>query len=286
MSLSRPWLLLLVTCSTSMLAAANKAVHFASLNDQDDDTLPPERVPEWTAASVVVTAGDFATRHISWIIPTFLALLILNTLYFFWAAGRLMKEEVVSVRAVRLHTMPAAAAWKTLTSWSNFTDWRSDIVSVASSDGGVSSTNSSSIHSKKSANSKDKDAVSEWIEVGQYGAEYAWKVLEHNPKELLQVRSGMPLPTWSILPWNSYYKYMAPKWTIEVRPPSDSAATGCIVYVTEQLTVSAPFVRFTMAMWGYGKGVDRYLSDLINLVGEKSAQVRRPVNGKLTIGTE
>ncbi|KAJ3023882.1 hypothetical protein HKX48_000068 [Thoreauomyces humboldtii] len=273
-----PSLLIALTASTLAAAASAKSeaanggggntAHFGSIDEQDDeDILLPIRVvdEEWSEAGLFVSGGEFAQENMYWVLPVFLFLLLANVVYFVWAAGRLVKPSVVSVRAVRLPTLPVAAAWRILSEWQNYPDWRADVVSVAP------------------AKTKGR-----WTEVGHRGSRYEYEVLEEDEKTLLQVRSGTPLPPPGGRPaWSHLYTFMSPKWTVEVRAPCASTveapATGCLVYVSEEMSISAPAVRFIMAMWGHGRHVDRFLNDLIILAGDRTAKVQRPVGGTLIV---
>ncbi|KAJ3155112.1 hypothetical protein HDU89_007302 [Geranomyces variabilis] len=324
MSLVRPLcLILLVALAASAAATATEpdspSTHFGYADDENDEPPPlAAPAPDWSSAAAFISAGDFASRNLYWIVPTFSGMLVIQILYFFWAAGRLMKETVVSVRAIRLRKMPVASAWKTLTDAATFPDWRAEVASVTmahAADAEEESTKTEDSKTALLANSADLPAG--WIETARNGTTRRWTVLEHNPSELVHVRVAVPvLPFSTLNPWLAkLHASRAPKWTIEVRAPAAAIsappaadttaatargkkskkqelaataataepATGCIVYLTEEMTVSSPFVRFALALWGYGGGPERCLRDVARLVGEEGAKIHRPVKGKLTV---
>ncbi|KAJ3183854.1 hypothetical protein HDU87_005970 [Geranomyces variabilis] len=327
MSSVRPFcLVVLLALAASAVATATEpdlpSSHFGYADDENDEPPPlAEPMPDWTSAAAFVSAGDFASRNLYWIVPTFSVMLVIQILYFFWAAGRLMKETVVSVRAIRLRNMPVATAWMTLTDATAFPDWRAEVASVTTSDAAdAENEHSESEDSKTALLAQSADLPAGWTETARNGTARRWTVLEHDPTELVHVRAAVPvLPFATLNPWLAkLHASRSPKWTIEVRAPAaaitapptakdstsatatargkkskkqESAATaataepatGCIIYLTEEMTVSSPFVRFALALWGYGGGPERCIRDAARLVGEERAKIHRPVKGKLTV---
>ncbi|KAJ3160334.1 hypothetical protein HDU86_000668 [Geranomyces michiganensis] len=302
--------------TTASTTPDSPPTHFGYADDENDE--PPLAAPpkDWSAIALIRSGGDYASENLYWIVPTFSVMLVIQIFYFFWAAGRLMKETIVSVRAVRLRGMPVAVAWKTMTDAAAFPDWRAEIASVVTNkedDRETSSATTALV--EQSAN----QLPAGWTETAVNGMARRWTVLEHDPAELVHVRAASPvLPFATRNPWLArLHATRSPKWTIEVRAPAAAvnavddatatpaaasassrggkktkkaesaapaaAATGCIVYLTEEMTVTSPSVRFALALWGYGGGPERCLTDLAKLVGENDVKIHRPVKGKLTV---
>ncbi|KAI8821294.1 uncharacterized protein EV422DRAFT_527571 [Fimicolochytrium jonesii] len=279
------------TLHTLLLALLSLSVHASHYADDADDDLdsdpishtPPQPRPatddDWTA-HLFLDAGDFATSNIYWILPTFGTLLFLNVLYFMYAAGRLMREEIVSVRAVELG-VAVGEAWTTVTTWAEFGKWRGDIAmtraySTAEEEGPSRSTSSK--------------AQSKWEEITPTHGTYLCHTTEVSPTEHVFVHTRTPhTPAsgslWSNFLWRTFAQHASTTWTIEVRPSSPGVNKGSIVYITEQLRIASPFFRFATVMFkGTGGDVTRFLKDLAAESGDTQAVVVRPVQGRLEVG--
>ncbi|KND01082.1 uncharacterized protein SPPG_04174 [Spizellomyces punctatus DAOM BR117] len=244
-------------------------------DDDEDDELFGEDTLEDPSTSLILLAAAFATRHLYWLVPTLLVILAVDVVLFFYAAGRIMKDEFVVVRATKLTSQPPAVVWNCLTDWAKYSKWRRDII-------GASEPLEEDEAGRPDGEIMERNALSRWIEVGKWGRKTLTTVIEEE-KNSLQVRSHQPLPSDARWPISVYLSSITSTWTIEITSPAPSSSSGCVVYLTQQIKIGSPSLRLLMALMGFGGEAERWLADLAAFVGEKDAVVIRPVAGKLMV---
>ncbi|TPX72110.1 hypothetical protein SpCBS45565_g00710 [Spizellomyces sp. 'palustris'] len=268
-------------------------------DDEDNELFGEDMLDDDPSTSLILSAAAFATRHLYWLVPTMLVILAGDIVLFFYAAGRIMKDEFVVVRATELTSQPPAVVWNCLTDWAKYSEWRRDIVRTSEplkEDGA----------DRPDGEIMERKALSRWIEVGKWGRKTMTTVIEevwpslipvlaqavkliykniknYQEKSSLQVRLHEPLPSDARWPMSDYLSSMTSTWTIEITSPAPSSSSGCVVYLTQQIKISSPSLRLIIALIGFGGEAERWLADLAAFVGEKDAVVIRPVDGKLTV---
>ncbi|KAI9090094.1 hypothetical protein DFS34DRAFT_379290 [Phlyctochytrium arcticum] len=230
------------------------------------------------ADALMLRAASFARRNLYWMLPTILILLALDVWLLVYAAGKMLKEEFVVVRAIKLEGQALGNVWRVLTHWEGLKDWRTGVVEVTD----VGHEDRQDAIDPKSRVHKSQ-LGEQWTLLDKQRNAMKCVVTEVEQESLLVV-TQTPMPSRDPWPLSSFHAAIQQStWTIELRSQS-SLPKSCIVYVTQQGKIASPMWRLILALLGHGPAAEELLTDLARHVGQEgNLHILKPIDGKLVV---